>query len=188
MNNYNQKSGIVKSMFSALSPSRLSLKLLWMFVVITLFSIKELIYNLNLYSNGELNIFLVFWNSYSHGTSIIYSSIWDFFTTYILNWGVDIPTGDLIFGIFFVLGGLMITYQISSIIVDIFDYDIGDIGSPILKLLLALVLLLLIAALFNITGSESYIAQNVINQTINEAINQTLTNTTNQTVVTINLN
>jgi len=182
----NNSQGFIKSMFSALSPQRLSLKLLWVFVVITIFSVKELIMNLNLWSIGQITIFKAILDSYLNGTRIIYSSVWDFFTLYILN-KTEIPKGDLIFGILFIIAGFLILYQISSIIIDILDVNVGDIGSPFLKLGLAFVLLFVFSAIIHFTGGESYIGQNIIDITNQTILNSsTLINQTNVTA-TINL-
>lgn len=179
MNNNNGK-GFVNSFFSALMPQRLTLKLLWIFVVITIFSVKEFIMNLNLWGSGQISIFTAVLKSYWNGTRIIYSSIYDFVTTYLLNKGVEIPIGDLVFGILFGIAGLIICFQVASIIIDILDMNVGDIGSGVLKLLLGIVFVMVLAIIAHYTGTESYIAQNLVEVTNTTLINQTLTNQTMQ--------
>lgn len=178
-----KRSGFLYSMITALSPNRLILKLLWIFAIITLLSLKEFVINLNKWDNGQISLLTVIINSYAAGTQVIYSSIWDFVTKYFMSSSnASIPIGDLIFGWLFLVGGIFAMFQLGSIIVDILDADIGDTASIFLKLGLTLVFVFVAAASSHFLGGESFIAQSispVAESIVNQTINQSLINASN---------
>lgn len=176
----NKRNGFVESLTDALRPMSLLKKLLFVIIVITVLSVRELIQYLNLWGDGQISFLKAIGSTYYDGLAVVFSSTWVFLTNLILL-KLDLGIGDIFFGILFLAGAFYVLFEPISLTINIIDMKKGHASPLFIRLLATFIFVLLVSAIVYFSGGESAIGVSLpINQTIvNSTIN--ITNVTNST-------
>lgn len=186
----NNKDGFVTSLVHAMRPSNLIMKALYMFGVITVLSIREFIYYLNLAGEQSQAWWTAIFPAYREGLAVIFTSIWSLIVdiaSFEFNYLNQDAYGNMIFGTIFILGAIYVTYQPVALFIDIIDGKQGDATSMLVKISWTLVAVVVISSIvFYSGGAESVLSTAVNNSTVVENVTTNVTNSTSD-VPTISL-
>jgi TRAP-type mannitol/chloroaromatic compound transport system permease small subunit len=178
---YENKNGFVDSLTDALSFTNLLKKFIFMVVVISMLSIRELIEYLNLWGDRQISFLSAILSAYRDGMSVVFSSTWTFISNFVL-FKFDLGLGDLIFGILFFLGAFYVLYQPVSLVINIFDMKKGHASPIVIRIFATIIFVIIISATIYFTGGESAIGSSIaINETIANSTIEVPMNLTNST-------
>ena len=184
----NNTDNLLKELGKGFTIKNILLRILFIFVTITVFAFQELIQYLNIAGERGLPIWTAIFPAYFHAVQVMFSYTWmlilDIFmfeSTYFSNG----EYGSIFFGVLVTIASFFIVYNIVSFIMNVIYGDYLTFGKLMLKVVLTIVFLIIISSIIYYNGAESLIQFGFDEITNNVTSNITTSNSSD--ILTIDL-
>lgn len=182
--NSDRKTGLMVSFIDAMKPTNILKKTLYMFAVITVLSIREFIYYLNLAGEEGRAWWTAIFPAYYDGLAVIFTSIWGLIVDLAsmqFNYINQDAYGNLIFGVLFILGAIYVVYQPVSLLLDILDGQKGETSSIFVKIACSLIAVVIISSIVYYSGGAESVLSTIDTNTTVENVTTNSTNISGET-------